>query len=213
MRKQQKTRSPKQRLALFSAAVLALIGGYYWGNQHTPRELPPSALSQLQQPRPIQSLQLLDQFGSGFTEQRLHGRWNLLFFGYSNGDSARGLLTLATQVVNRLADRPDLQDQLRVIFVTLDPDRDRPEDLRSFVGHYHPNFLALTGPADEIQRFARELGVRFERRPQSADGDYQIDHGTSMALIDPDARLRGLFTGVVDAVTIATDFKQIASVE
>lgn len=214
MRQQRNSRTSTQKLALFIAALLALYGGYYWGNRHAPRELPRHALSQLQNPMPIQSMQLLDQFGNAFTEKRLHGHWNLLFFGYRHSEqSTPALLTLATQVVNRLADRPQLQKNLQVIFITLDPDRDRPEVLLPFVGRYHPEFLALTGPMNEIRRVARQLGIRFERRAGSPDDDYLIDHGTSMALIDPAGRLLGLFTGVVDAVTIANDLQQIADTE
>jgi protein SCO1/2 len=214
MRQQRNSRSPTQKLALFTAAVLAVYVGYYWGSQHGPRELPRQALSQLQDPVPIQSLQLLDQFGNAFTAQRLHGHWNLLFFGYRNSEqSTPALLTLAVQIVNRLAERRELQENLQVIFVTLDPDRDKPEVLQPFVGHYHPDFLALTGPMDEIRHLARQLGVQFQRQDEPSREDYRIDHSTNMALIDPKGRTLGLFTGVVDAVTIASDLKLIAETE
>lgn len=214
MRQQRNSRSPTQKLALFTAAVLAVYVGYYWGSRYAPRELPQRALSQLQEPLPIHSLQLLDQFGNTFTEQRLQGHWSLLFFGYRHSEqSTPALLTLATQVVNRLADRRELQQNLQVIFVTLDPDRDKPEVLQPFVGHYHPDFLALTGPMDQIRHLARQLGVQFQRQDEPSREDYRIDHSTNIALIDPKGRTLGLFTGVVDAVTIASDLKLIAETE
>jgi protein SCO1/2 len=210
MRQKRNSRSPRQKLALFIAAVLALYLGYFWGNQYAPKRTW-QALSPLQEPLRIGPLQLLDQFGNAFTELRLQGHWNLLFFGYSRSEQATAdLLTLAVQVVNRLAEWPELQENLQVIFVTLDPDHDKPGILLPFIDHYHPEFLALTGSRDQVRRLAHQSGVRFKRRDLSSGDEYRIDHSTSLALIDPEGRLLGLFTGVVDAVTIASDLKQIA---
>ena len=63
---------------------------------------------------------------------------------------------------------------------------------------------------DQIARFARQCGVRFHRQTVAEAPGYRIDHGTSIALVDPQARLAGLFTGLVDAANIASDLKQLA---
>ena len=211
MQRQRKPRSPAQRLALFLVAVFTVFGGYYWGQQYAPEVSGYLALSSLEQPTPIRPLGLLDTSSEPFSEAGLKGLWNLVLFGYTRDEgNSRGPLTLITQVVNRLADNPKLQGITRAVFITLDPDHDQPQVLQRFIRHYSGEFLALTGTMDQITGIASQLGVSFKRQTNPDGEGYRIDHGTSIALIDPGANLVGLFTGIVDAVSIADDLKQLA---
>jgi len=211
MQRQRKPRTPAQRLALFLVAVVAVFGGYYWGQQYAPKVSGYLALSSLEQPTPVRPLRLLDQSGQPFSQEGFKGHWNLVLFGYTRDEgNSREPLTLITQVVNRLADNPKLQGITRAVFITLDPDHDQPQVLHRFIRHYNRDFLALTGAMDQITSSAGQLGVSFKRQPNTDGEGYRIEHSTSIALIDPDANLVGLFTGIVDAVSIASDLKQLA---
>ena len=211
MQRQRKPRSSAQRLALFLVAVFTVFGGYYWGQQYAPEVSGYLALSSLEQPTPIRPLRLLDTSSEPFSEAGFKGHWNLVLFGYTRDEgNSRGPLTLITQVVNRLADNPKLQGITRAVFITLDPDHDQPQVLQRFIRHYSGEFLALTGTMDQITGIASQLGVSFKRQTNTDGEGYRIDHGTSIALIDPGANLVGLFTGIVDAVSIADDLKQLA---
>jgi len=131
-------------------------------------------------------------------------------FGYTRSrKDSPAMLTLSTQILNRMADRPEMQKNIRVLFVTLDPEHDTPEVLGTFLKFYGEDFLGLTGKISAIRAFAGQLGVLFQRQPANTERDYRIDHSTSMALVDPYGRLFGLFTGRVDAAGIAHDLKQI----
>jgi len=210
VRNRQRTPSPLQRLVLFAIAVAALVGGYYWGNQHAPKNIALRAASLLQDPIALQPIALQDQFGEPFDNQRLADHWNLVMFGYTRSrNDSPALLELSTQILNRMADRPELQQNLRVLFVTVDPEHDTPEVLEEFLLFYRDDFVGLTAQPAFIRAFAGQLGARFRRRPANKEGDYGIDHSTSMALVDPHGRLFGLFTGRVDAASIAHDLKLI----
>ena len=199
-----------QRLVLFSIAVIALVGGYHWGNLHAPKNIALLAASLLEDPIVLQPIALQDQFGEPFDNQRLADRWNLVMFGYTRSrNDSPALLKLSTQILNRMADRPELQENFRVLFVTVDPEHDTPEVLGEFLMFYRDDFVGLTAEPAYIRAFAGQLGVRFQRRPANKEGDYGIDHSTSMALVDPHGRLFGLFTGRVDAASIAHDLKLI----
>ena len=199
-----------QRLVLFSIAVIALVGGYHWGNLHAPKNMGMLAAALLEDPIVLQPIALQDQFGEPFDNQRLADRWNLVMFGYTRSrNDSPAMLTLSTQVLNRMADRPELQENFRVLFVTVDPEHDTPEILGEFLMFYRDDFVGLTAEPAYIRAFAGQLGVRFQRRPANKEGDYRIDHSTSMALVDPHGRLFGLFTGRVDAASIAHDLKLI----
>lgn len=210
MRHRQRNTSPLQRLVLFSIAVLALAGGYYWGNLHAPKNIEMLAASLLEDPIVLQPIALRDQFGEPFDNQRLAEHWNLVLFGYTRSrNTSPAMLTLSTQILNRMADRPELQKNMRVLFVTVDPEHDTPEVMGTFLMFYRDDFVGLTAKPASIRAFAGQLGVRFQRQPADKEDDYRIDHSTSMALVDFHGRLFGLFTGKVDAASIAHDLKLI----
>ena len=212
MRRQQKPRTPVHKLIIFTFALAAVYGGYYWGNQHQPKISNYSLIRLLPAPRTLQSLDLTDQFGDPFTDQRLIGHWNLIVFGLSQSRSeSADILTLCTRILNRLAEQPELQQMTQVIFVTVDPERDKPAVLKDLMAHYSKDFLGVGGRIGQVEHLARQVGARFQRRAGENETEYRVDHSTSIALVDPQARLIGLFTGMVDAVNIASDLKQIAN--
>ena len=213
MRRVGKHRAPLRKLVLFACALSVLYLGYYWGGRHALQRAPQLSLTALRSPELIRiPPQLHDQYDQPFTDQRLRGRWTLMFFGYSRSrESSPALLTLATQINNRLADKQDLQNKLQVVLITVDPEYDRAEILNRYLAFYSPDFLALTGSIDAARLLGDQLGLRFHRRTEAEDASVRIDHSTSIALIDPSGRILGLFTGLVDAVKIARDLKQLAS--
>lgn len=195
---------------MFSIAVLSLFGGYFWGSLRAPVVQETQAIHLLPEPLSLQSVQLRDHADQPFSTEQFHGHWNLVFFGYTgDGSQTPELLTLLSLVYNRLADRPQLQQQTRLVMVTLDPAADTPEKLTPFVTRYGNHFLALTGDPQQIAYLAAQLGVTYKRQTEADDG-YRIDHSSSLALIDPAGRLTGLFTGLVDTGSIANDIKQLA---
>ena len=213
MRRVSKHGAPLRKLVLFACALSMLYLGYYWGGRYAPQRTSQLSLTALQSPEPIRiPPQLQDQHGQPYTDDRLQGRWTLMFLGYSRSqETSPALLTLATQIKNRLADEPDLQDNLQVVLVTVDPEHDQADVLERYLAFYSPDFLALTGSLDSVRLLGDQLGFRFHRRTEVENAIVHIDHTTSIALIDPHGRLLGLFTGLVDAVKIAKDLKQLAS--
>ena len=210
MRQRRKAHSAVAKILFFVVGVAALYGSYYLGNQHAlvkPRFL---NLRELDRPQAIDNIVLRDQHGNSFDKQRLFGYWNLVLFGYTGAaESARDRLTLITQVKNRLAIYPEIQQITRALFISADPDIDEPKLLKTFMAQFSPDYLALTGSTDGIQSIAQLLGVTIRRLPTSDKNGYRVDHSSTIFLIGPDANLIGLFTGVVDAASIAADIRQL----
>ena len=210
MQRRTGIRSSIPKFWLFIAAVLVFYGGYYWGNRHAPKVSAHKVLRLIEPAVAISSVKLQDQYGNRFTEERFKDHWNLVLFGYTRAtETNRETLYLATRVINRLADIPDLQRATRVIFVSLDSEYDTPAVLKTFIDYFSPEFLALTGNPEEVHALASQLGVRYGK-PRTTMGTLHIDHSTSIGLIGPDGKLRGLFTGLVDEVSIASDLKQLS---
>ena len=206
MRKKQQTKA-FQKIILFILAIGAIYGGYYWGNQHALKKHDFLNLSPLATPTKITPFQLQTQ-GGIFSESDLTDHWNLVIVGHAESESSPIQLTLAVQIHNRLADQPDLQKDLQVLFLDVSGMDTEIDQITDFVKKYNRDFLALTGVQQQIDVFTKQIGTRFKRT--NAGSETHIDHSTSMALISPQAELIGLFTGKVDAVSIATDMKKLA---
>ncbi len=103
-----------------------------------------------------------------------------------------------------------LADRVHVHFVSVDPQRDQPETLGRYAAFYDPAFIASTGSDEQLMRLTRSLGVMYTREP-AKDGQYTVDHSASVALIDPQARLVGLFRPPLDANAIGTDLKTLVN--
>jgi protein SCO1/2 len=132
------------------------------------------------------SLELPDTSGRLRRLEDFRGKAVVLFFGFTHCPDVcpTTLADLAT-VVKSLG--PDA-DRVQVLFVTVDPERDTPEDLAKYVGAFDPRFLGLRGDLGATQRVAKDFKIYFEKRKQGAG--YTVDHSAQSYVIDPQGRLR-----------------------
>ncbi|MCA9969519.1 MAG: SCO family protein [Anaerolineales bacterium] len=106
----------------------------------------------------------------------------LLYFGYTFcPDVCPGTLADLAQVVRELDDDAE---NLQVIMITVDPERDTPEQLADYMQHFHPSFVGLSGTTAEIGTVAADYGVFFERHAGTAATGYLVDHTARVFVID-----------------------------
>ncbi len=202
MRQKTKTCSPYRKLFVFAVALAALLGGYFWGNQQLPLNDSLRNIHLLEQPKAISDFQLPDLLGSPFTPANFTEYWKMLFIGHTQDkETTPAQLTLATRIINRLADKPRLQQKTKIISITVYPEHDTPETLKPFIGRYSADFQVLTGDDQQIRNIAHQLGIKYQR-DEKKEGGYSIVHSSSIALINHQSELQGLFTGRVDASSI-----------
>ena len=157
-------------------------------------------------PRSLERFELVDQRGESFRRQDLKERWNLVFVGFTHcPDICPATLHLLDTLDQRL--RSDGYD-LNPVFVSVDPERDTPEVLARYVGHFSDRILGATGPHDQLERLCEGLGFAYIRIPGS-EGRYTIDHSGALALIDPQARLVGYFLPPFDPDGVAADLAMV----
>lgn len=198
------------RLKLFLIAVAALIGGYFAGHYFARPDLKNLSAVMMPKPIPVQPFELTDFNGKRFDAGRLKGHWSFVFFGYTHcPDVCPTTLSELARVFNRLADDPALQQNTEFVFVSVDPKRDTPEQLKTFVHYFNPGFLAATGDDEQLTRFAKQLFVVYQRDDANGGDDYDVAHSANISLIDPDGNFVAAFKGVHDPKRIAADFKQI----
>jgi protein SCO1 len=141
-------------------------------------------------PREIKSFKLATANNTLFTEKDFYHHWTLLVFGFTHCASVcpttLDMLNLAYSKLH--TNYPDL----RVVLISVDADRDTPQSLMQYVQSFNTSFIGVTGKIQEIRKLQSQLGV-YSERLESTDGNYQIEHTSSIMLINPKGQWAGLF--------------------
>jgi protein SCO1/2 len=156
------------------------------------------SLEWLDAPRPVANFQLLSN-ESAFTANTLRGRWQFLVLGFTHCPDL--CPTTLSQLTALRAALPD--SRLRIVFVSVDAERDTPRRLSGYVGYFGEDVLGVTGSDDELRRLAHSLGMDFRR--EGAVETRTISHSPTIAIIGPDGTLRGRLRPGFDTQQVARD--------
>ncbi len=150
---------------------------------------------------------MVDQNGAPRGDTDFRGRFMLVYFGYTTCPSiCPANLQHMADALERLGDR---SMDIVPVFVSIDPARDRPEQLKEYVAHFGETFVGLTGSEAQVREIAKAYRVHRRKVVEAgADaGDYLVDHASITYLMGPDGKFRTLFphntTGDVMAERIA----------
>ena len=155
--------------------------------------------------KPVADFHLIDSQGRPFTRAALLGHPTLVYFGFTHCPDECPDTLSALARVKKQAQLPDL----RVVFVTVDPQHDTPAVLAGYLRHFDPSFLGLTGDPAEIHRFAASLGIGITR-VDLPGGGYDFDHTMAILLFNSGAREVGVFTPPFDARQLARSLRGVA---
>jgi protein SCO1/2 len=186
---------------LLSGTLCASGAAAHDGHQHGSGELitagllPPGGMGG--------EFDLTDQDGRQFRIGAAGHRYTLLFFGLTRCSS---VCPTALAEAQRLVKRLPARQVPRVVFVTLDPERDTPEALKKYVGAFNPEFIGLTGSVQQIADVAAAYKVGF-RRVSAPDG-YTVEHSAFTYLLDERGRVARLYRFGTSAEVIASELKQ-----
>ena len=137
------------------------------------------------------------------------GRVPVLFFGYLFCPDYCPT-TMTTLNAALAAMKPEDAARVQVLFVTLDPARDTPEQLTQYVHAFNPSFAALYGSEAEIAATAKEFKIFYQKADVKDDKTYLIDHSTQMYAFDPEGRLRLMIKHEAGPEAIAADLTTLA---
>ena len=168
-----------------------------------------SVATVLPESRPLPEVTLTSHNGEQWTNKDLEGRWQFLFFGFTNcPDVCPTTLATLAGAMNRLQD-VEIEPMPEVVFVSVDPQRDTPKLMKRYVGHFSDDFLGVTGDRGEIDRLTQSLGISYKLYQPDSNGDYGVDHSAAILLIDPRGELRALWQSPHDRRAMAEEFPQI----
>lgn len=136
------------------------------------------------------SFTLVDQNGGAVTEAALRGHPSVLFFGFTHCPEI--CPTTLFEMNGWLKTLGDEGKDIHAYFVTIDPERDTQEVMRSYVGNVSDRIVGITGEPDQVRDMAKAFGIYF-KKVETEGGDYTMDHTASVLLIDG----RGHFAGTI----------------
>lgn len=198
---------PTQILVTVAAAALALAAGAWVAlrvGEPQARTLQSGVL--LGTPRPVAEFALTDHEGRPFTREQLHGRWSLVFAGFTHcPDVCPTTLGLMKVVAQQLGDRAPA-----MVFLSVDPARDTPAVLRQYVQFFGGSVTGVTGERAALDSLCASLGIAYVKIPGATEDAYTVDHSAALVLVDPEGRVAGYFPPPHKADTLAADLAGLA---
>ncbi len=133
-------------------------------------------------------LQLPDQNGTPRSMKDFAGKVVVVFFGFTQcPDFCPSTLAELAQVKASLgADG----ERMQVVLVTVDPERDTPELLKTYIANFDPSFVALRGTPEQTAAVANDFKVYFKKVEGKDPASYTMDHSAGSYIFDPQGRLR-----------------------
>jgi protein SCO1/2 len=148
---------------------------------------------------------LVDHTGRERTLADFHGKVVLVAFGFTQCPDV--CPTTLANVASAVRQMGEDAKQVQVLFVTVDPKRDRLELLREYVTAFDPGFLGMGGDADKVLKTAKAFNMYVVERPGKTPDSYTVDHSTQMYAFDREGRVRLVIPHTTAPAAIASDLK------
>ena len=136
----------------------------------------------------INKFNLITHTREKFDNELVSNYPSLIFFGFLNcPDVCPFTLTKISEIINKLNNKSDL---IRFYFVTVDPDRDKIEDLKEYLNAFHPKIIGVTGSNVNVEKFLKYMYV-YKKKIQLDDNNYTIDHSSQIFLFNKNGNFFG----------------------
>jgi protein SCO1/2 len=149
----------------------------------------------------------LDQNSGVVSDKTYHGKYVLIFFGFTYcPDVCPTTLTTFSTAMELLGKDAD---KVQPIFVTVDPERDTPENLKSYLTHFHKKMVGLTGSVQQIDHVKKIFRIYAAKTGlnEKDHEDYSMDHSSVSYLMGPDGKFLTFFSYGLEAEAIAIKIK------
>lgn len=134
---------------------------------------------------------LVDHDGRTVTEKEYAGRPTLVFFGFLSCPDV--CPTALSNVSELLEEVGPAASEVKVLFISVDHERDKPADMKNYISNFDPRVVGLTGSADQVAAAAKAYRAYFKKVPRDT-GDYSMDHTATVYMMDRS----GKFDGTLD---------------
>lgn len=189
-------------------AIVAVAAGIFFALQQSNNDQAELSGFAFPAPKQLAKVDLIDQDNAPVDADYFKDKWTFIYVGYTFcPDACPITLTVMDQLHNTLAETNDLSDDIEMMLVSVDPDRDTPERLKSYVSHFNETFVGATGTAENLSIFADQVSAVYSVPEDRTDPNYLVDHSSTIILIDPNASVHAVFTPPQTAQKLAEDFR------
>ncbi|MDM8520442.1 SCO family protein [Anaerolineales bacterium HSG6] len=198
----------RRDVIMFSSVILiifVIIGGFGWYYR-------PHIFNGLvmQSAEPAPNFTLPATTGETVSLRSFQGQVVLLYFGYTFcPDVCPTTLADATKALNSLGSQ---SESVKVIFITVDPERDNIASMTDYVSHFHPNTIGLVPvTAEDTLTVATQYGIYYKKRDVGSNSGYLMDHTATLILIDQLGDIRAIYPFGTTPEDIAEDLAYVIS--
>ena len=156
----------------------------------------------------IDDFSLTDHSGDTVTQDLLANKWTLVFFGYTFCPDICPLTMASIRQFYDLLETYSAVNDVQVAMISVDPNRDTPEKLASYVGFFNPAFIGLTGDYSSLYTLSRQMNVAFSYL-RVDDENYLVTHNGEIMLIDPEGNNVGFFKAPYQPELMLENFQAV----
>lgn len=192
-------------------AIALVLGGFFY-KMSQPRVLNQYQLREngaylLETPRRFSDFTLIDHNGNPVTKASFQDKWTLIFFGFTHcPDICPTTMATAAKMYKELTSEE--QQDLQIVLLSVDPERDTQEKLAAYVPYFNPDFLGVTGDPNVIFKLATELNIAYTKVPLES-GDYTVDHSGNFVIINPRGDYHGFFRQPIEYGSLSVAWRSI----
>lgn len=186
-------------IGLLVAVILLATGGYLFLSGTQPVGLTVGG-----------PFSLIDGDGKPVTDQTWHGKYLLVYFGYTYcPDVCPTTLTNVAAALDKLGPKAA---EIQPLFITVDPHRDTPAVVKQYAAAFSPRIVGLTGSPEQIAAAAKAYRVYYAKHVTGpGPDDYSMDHSSVLYLMGPDGRFIAPVRADEDGPQIAADLTKLMS--
>ena len=129
----------------------------------------------------------------------------LIYFGYTFCPDVCPITLSNLKLL--MLDLEEKAEDVQVIFISIDPERDTYEKLKDYVPYFHPTFIGLTGSEAEIAAVAKKYQTIYIKQKVESEAGYLMAHTDVVILVDQNGRFRGRYKSKYDLDKLTTDIR------
>lgn len=203
-----KSRSFAILLGLVALLTGLAVSSLIWG----PKPVQLKSGSLLSPPRVIPEFApMTADDGSAFTHASFSGHWTLLYPGYTHCPDVCPTTLALLGALTRA--RVQAKHPVQIVFLSVDPARDTPQRLRDYVHAFNPQFHGITAQEPALAAFSKIFGIAYSKAASADAGQYEMDHSSTLILIDPKVRIVAYFTPPFELPTLESDLHAAVSAD
>jgi protein SCO1 len=193
-------------LVMAAAAGLGLtLSQRYFGAEKTTAPAPAPVMQTanvIAVPRALPAFSL-QSAGGTLSAENLKGSWTLVFIGFTHCPDICPTTLTDLAKTQAIWAKSDIPNKPKLLFLSIDPDRDTPEVLAKYAAFFSKDTITATAPEPQLAEFTRALGLVYMKVPQGET--YTMDHSATLVLLNPNAEFAGIIRPPLNPQAIAQD--------